>query len=199
MNEGKRPLWYLYLILKNRWFLVKALLIIMIPTIIVTYIMKKKYTVNTVIMPPEEQSSPGLSLAGLGASDFAGYFGGGMGFSLPLMTTMSDVYDEILKSRSLADHVILSTAYIDSVNLRDKYDQDEQLGLYLARKQFRRNFSSGVTPSGFLSMEFTAGDPWYAVEVSEAIITSLDSINTEIAFSRMRQSRIFLQQRADMG
>jgi tyrosine-protein kinase Etk/Wzc len=196
MTEDRRPLWYIYLLLKNRWFLVKALLIIMIPTVVVTFMLKQKYTVTSLIMPPEEQSVSGLSLGGFSATEFAGYFSGGMGFSLPLMTTMSDVYDEILKSRTLAEHVILSTAFIDSTNLRERYDQNEQVGMYWARLKFRENFKANVTPSGFIRIEYTAGDPWYAVEVSEAIITSLDSINREINTSRLHQSRLFLEHRA---
>lgn len=195
MSEGKQPLWYLYLLLKNRWFLVKALLIIMIPTVVITFMLKKKYTVVSVIMPPEDQSASGLSIAGLGLSEFAGYFSGGMGFSLPLMTTMSDVFEEILKSRSLAEHVIFSTAFIDSTDLRSVYDQDRSLGLYWARKRFMENYETSVTPSGFLKIEFTAGDPWYAVEISESIIATLDSINSEINTSRLEQTTAFLEVR----
>ena len=197
MNEGRRPLWYLYLLLKNRWFLVKALLIIMIPTVVITFMLKKKYTVVSVIMPPEDQSASGLSIAGLGLSEFAGYFSGGMGFSLPLMTTMSDVFEEILKSRTLAEHVILSTSFIDSTNLRSIYDQDEQIGLYWARMKFNDNYSTSVTPSGFLRIEFTAGNPWYAVVVSESIIATLDSINSGINLSRLEQTTDFLEIRMD--
>ncbi len=197
MSEERRPLWYLYLLLKNRWFLIKALLIIMIPTVVVTFMLKKKYTVVSVIMPPEDQSASGLSIAGLGLSEFAGYFSGGMGFSLPLMTTMSDVFEEILKSRSLAEHVILSTAFIDSTDLRNVYDQNKPVGLYWARMKFNDNYSTSVTPSGFLRIEFTAGNPWYAVEVSESIIASLDSINSEINVSRLEQTTDFLETRND--
>jgi capsule polysaccharide export protein KpsE/RkpR len=193
MSEGRQPLWYLYLLLKNRWFLLKALLIIMIPTVVITFMLKKKYTVVSIIMPPEDQSASGLSIAGLGLSEFAGYFSGGMGFSLPLMTTMSDVFEEILKSRSLAEHVILSTAFIDSTDLRSIYDQNKPIGLYWARKQFMENYATSVTPSGFLRIEYTAGDPWYAVEVSEAIIATLDSINNEINTSRLEQTTAFLE------
>lgn len=199
MKEERRPLWYLYLLLKNRWFLVKSLLIIMIPTVVVTFMLKKKYTVTTIIMPPEEQLAGGLSIAGLGVSEFAGYFSGGMGFSLPLMTTMSDVYDEILKSRSLAEHVILSTAFIDSTNLRIKYDQNEEIGLYWARLKFNKNFSANVTPSGFLRIEYTSGNPMYAVEISESIVATLDSINNEITSSRLQQTKSFLEQRNEMA
>ena len=193
MSEGKRPLWYLYLLLKNRWFLVKALLIIMIPTVVVTFVLTKKYTVISTIMPPEDQSASGLSIAGLGLSEFAGYFSGGMGFSLPLMTTMSDVFEEILKSRSLTEHVILSTAFIDSMDFRTIYDQNKPLGLYWARKKFQENYTTSITPSGFLKIEFTASNPWYAVEVSESIIATLDSINNEINISRLEQTTAFLE------
>lgn len=199
MARERQPLWYLFLLLKNRWFLVKALLIVMVPTVILTYMMTEKYTVTTVIMPPEEQTTSGLTIAGLGLAEFAGYFGGGMGFSLPLMTTLSDVYEEILNSRSLAESVILSTAYLDSTDLRETYEADRQLGLYWARKKFRDNFKVSITPTGFLKIEFTSSDPWYAVEVSEAVIVSLDSINSEITASRLEQARIFLGQRAQMA
>ncbi len=199
MNEGRRPLWYFYLLLKNRWFLVKALLIIMIPTVVITFMLKKKYTVTTVIMPPEDQSASALSIASLGVPELTGNFSGGMGFSLPLMTTMSDVYDEILKSRSLAEHVILSTAFIDSTNLRSIYDNNEQIGLYWARLKFRENYSASVTPSGFLRIEFTSGNPWYAVEISESIVATLDSINIEILSSRMHQARVYLEIRFEMA
>lgn len=147
------------------------------------------------VMPPEDQSASGLSIAGLGLSEFAGYFSGGMGFSLPLMTTMSDVFEEILKSRSLIEHVILSTAFIDSTDLRSVYDQDNDLGLYWARLKFEENYSASVTPSGFLKIQFTAGDPLYAVEVSESIIMTLDSINSEIEISRLKQTTAFLELR----
>ena len=195
MTEGKRPLWYLYILLKNRWFLVKALLIIMIPTVVITFTLKKKFTVVSVIMPPEDQSASGLSIAGLGLSEFAGYFSGGMGFSLPLMTTMSDVFEEILKSRSLVEHVILSTAFLDSTDLRSIYDQNKPLGLYWARMKFTENYSTSVTPSGFLRIEYTAGDPLYAVEISESIIATLDSINSEINLSRLVNTTAFLEVR----
>ncbi len=199
MSSRRQPLWYLFLLLKNRWFLVKALLVVMIPTVVITFLMTKKYTVTSLIMPPEEQSASGLTIAGLGLAEFAGYFGGGMGFSLPLMTTLSDVYEEILNSRSLAESVILATSFIDSTDLRHIYDSDPQQGLYWARKKFSDSYDVSVSPTGFLKIEFTFSDPEYAVEVSEAIITALDSINRQITSSRLGQARMFLEQRAMMA
>ncbi|MBN2587805.1 MAG: hypothetical protein JXA64_03450 [Candidatus Fermentibacteraceae bacterium] len=199
MSAGKQPLWYLFLLLKNRWFLVKALLVVMIPTVVITFLMTKKYTVTSLIMPPEEQSASGLTIAGLGLAEFAGYFGGGMGFSLPLMTTLSDVYEEILNSRSLEESVIFATSFLDSTDLRRMYESDPQQGLYWARKKFRDGYEVSISPTGFLKIEFTFSDPEYAVEVSEAIIAALDSINREITSSRLEQARMFLEQRAMMA
>jgi len=196
MKPSKTPSWYLFVLLRNRWFLVKALLIIMVPTVVVTFLLSKKYTVTAVIMPPETQTSYGMSLAGLGLSEFAGFFSGGMGFSLPLMTTMSDVYEQILESRTLIESVILSTGYLDEAKVRDKYEESEQLGLYWARRKFTTNYSVSVTPSGFLEIQFTSGDPLYSVEVSERVIMVLDSINTSISISRAMQAREFLEVRS---
>lgn len=199
MKPARRPSWYLFLLLKNRWFLVKALMIVMIPTVVVTYLLEKKYTVTTLIMPPEVQSSSGLSIAGLGLSEFAGFFSGGMGFSLPLMTTLSDVYLEMLSSRTLTEHVILSTGYIHYSDLEDKFAQDRQLGMYWARRKFNRNYSVSLTPSGFLQIKVTTDDPLYSVEISETVVATLDSINACINISRAAQAREFLELRSVMA
>ncbi len=185
----RTPSWYLYVVLKNRWFLLKALALVMVPAVIVTYLLPEQYTVKTVVMPPETPVETPISIGGLGISDFMGYFGGGMGFSLPLMTTMSDVYVEILQSRTLADRVILGTAYVDSMDLRGKYDRDPWLGMYWARRMFRNNYSASVTPSGFIEIRVTTGDPLYSVQVSERVVFVLDSLNTWITTTRATRAR----------
>ncbi len=195
MRPSKRPSWILYVLLRHRWFIVVSLLVVMVPTIVVTYLLEEKFTVTTTIMPPETQTSPGLSLGGLGLSEFAGFFSGGMGFSLPLMTTMSDVYEEILNSRTLVESVILSTGYLQEVEEYERYMQNPQLGLYWARKKFRENYEARVTPSGFIEIAVTTGDPWYSVEVSERVVEVLDSINTSVNVSRARETREFLEMR----
>jgi uncharacterized protein involved in exopolysaccharide biosynthesis len=197
MQPQRRPSWYLYVLLANRWFIVKVVLLVMIPTVIISYLLPKKYTVETIIMPPEERTTTGLTLGGMGAAEFAGFFSGGMGFSLPLMTTMSDVYREVLNSRSLIERVIMETSYLDSMDLREKYEADEQLGLYWARKFFRSNYSAEVTPAGFLQIHMTTGDPNYSVRISEQVVAVLDSIMTDVWTSRARQNREQLELRLE--
>ncbi len=189
MTASERtPSWYLYVILRNRWFLIKALAVVMVPAVVVSFLLPRRYTVETVIMPPETPVEPSLSFGGIGISDFMGYFGGGMGFSLPLMTTMSDVYVEILNSRTLIDRVVLGTAYLDSMDLRRKYERDPWLAMYWARRMFRDGYSASVTPSGFIEVQVTTGDPFYSVQVSERVVFVLDSLNTWIASSRAERA-----------
>lgn len=193
----RTPSWYLFVILRNRWFLLKALLAVMVPTVVVSFLLPRQYTVKTVIMPPETPVEPSLSFGGMGLTDFMGYFGGGMGFSLPLMTTMSDVYVEILNSRTLIDRVILQTAWIDSMDLRDKYDRDPWVGMYWARRMFRNNYRASVTPSGFIEVQVSTGDPFYSVQVSERVVAVLDSLNFWITTSRATMARELVEMRLE--
>jgi len=179
----------IYILLKNRRFIIKVLTIVMFLTVGGSYLLPNKYTVTTVILPPEEQASPALSLGGLSLGEFAGFFSGGMGYSLPLMTTLADVYSDILNSRTLVDQVILSTSYIDSAGFTERYEEQPEVAMYLARKQFRRNYSATVTSSGFIKINVTTGNPMYSVEVSEGVVSLLDSINTSITMARYKTSR----------
>jgi len=178
-----------YILLKNRKFIATVLAIVMGITIAITYIIPKGYTVTTVILPPEEQSTPGLSMGGLSLGEFAGFFSGGMGYTLPLMTTLADVYSEILNSRTLIDQVILTTGYIDSLNLAERYQENPDLAMFLARKSFNKNYSASVTSSGFIEINVTSGKPLYSVELSEQIVFLLDSINTSVTLARFSESR----------
>lgn len=56
----------MYLVLKNRRFLIRTILFVMLPTIGITYILPRKYTVTTVILPPEEQNLGGMTMGEIG-------------------------------------------------------------------------------------------------------------------------------------
>lgn len=188
-NMNTSHMSFLYALLKNRVFLFKVLLVVMAVTVGVTFLLTKKYTVTTVILPPEEPASPGLSMGGMSIGDFAGFFSGGMGYSLPLMTTLSDVYVEILNSRTLIDNVIQSTGYADSCGANRHYSGNPEIALFQARKSFAKDYSAQVTSSGFIEIKMTTKDPLYSVLISERIVFLLDSINTSVTLARFQESR----------
>lgn len=189
----KVPAKLMYLLLKNRHFVIRVMLFVMIPAIVGSYFLPKKYTVTTVILPPENQSSGGLSLGGLSLTEIAGVFSGGMGYSLPLMTTLGDVYVTILNSRSLLDHVILKTGYMDTFRLPSNHRRQPQTALYFARRHFRKNYSASATSAGFIEIEVTTGSPQYSIQVSEEVVAALDSINLWVVSSRNTEDRLLLE------
>lgn len=184
---------FLFLLLKNRVFIVKVVALVMIITIPVTFLLPKKYTVETVILPPEDQPAGASAFGGMSMGDFAGFFGGGIGYSLPLMTTLSDVYVEILNSRTLIDQVILGTAYIDSLKFTGRYEREPEVAMFLARKEFNKNYSASVTSSGLIALRVTSGDPMYSVELSNRVVFLLDSINTSVTLARYGESREIIE------
>ncbi len=180
---------FLYVLLKNRKFVIRTLFIIMVITVGITYLLPKSYTVKTVILPPEEPASPGLSIGGLSLGEFAGFFSGGMGYSLPLMTTLSDVYVEILNSRTLIDNVIMSTGYADSTGINDSYGEHPEVAMYRARMEFNKNYTARVGSAGMIDIEVTTKNPFYSIEIAERVVFLLDSINTDITRSRFEENR----------
>ncbi len=180
---------FLFVLLKNRKFVLVTLLIVMLITIGITYLLPKSYTVKTVILPPEEPASPGLSIGGLSLGEFAGFFSGGMGYSLPLMTTLSDVYVEILNSRTLIDNVIISTGYADSTGINETYGDAPEVAMYRARLEFSKNYTARVGSAGMINIEVTTKNPFYSIEVAERVVFLLDSINTNITRARFEESR----------
>ncbi len=182
----------MYTLLKNRRFILKVILLVMAPTVLLTYLLPKKYTVTTVILPPEEQTTVGLD--GFSLGELAGFFSGGMGYALPLMTTLGDVYVTILNSRSLIDHVMLKTGYLSTVeNLDERYEREPYTALYLARKHFRRNYKATSTSSGFIQIEVTTGSPEFSIRVSEEAVAALDSVNIWVLSQRHAEDNALLE------
>ncbi len=183
----------MYLLLKNRVFFLKTILFVMVPTIGITYLLPREYTVTTVILPPEEQNLSGMTMGGFSVGELAGFFSGGMGYSLPLMTTLGDVYVTILNSRSLIDHVMIKTGYLATQHLDDRYEREPHTALYLARKQFRKRYSATTTSSGFIQLEITTSSPEFSILVAEEVIASLDSINMWVLSQRQIEDQFLLE------
>lgn len=187
------PARMMYLLLKNRVFFLKTILFVMVPTIGITYLLPREYTVTTVILPPEEQNLSGMTMGGFSVGELAGFFSGGMGYSLPLMTTLGDVYVTILNSRSLIDHVMIKTGYLATQHLDDRYEREPHTALYLARKQFRKRYSATTTSSGFIQLEITTSSPEFSILVAEEVIASLDSINMWVLSQRQIEDQFLIE------
>jgi hypothetical protein len=60
---------------------------------------------------------------------------------------------------------------------------------------FRNNYRATVTPSGFIEVQVSTGDPFYSVQVSERVVAVLDSLNSWITTSRATMARELVEMR----
>lgn len=141
------------------------------------------------ILPPEEKSDVGLSglLGGADASSLLGL--GGMGGN-------SQLYAEILKSRSAAEYVI------EKCDLIEFYDEDN---IYRVVGALSKNLDVQVTKEGIILLAVDLSTPMFsrfsdvkdsvnnlAAKVSNTFAEALDKINREKLNTKAKQTREYV-------
>jgi tyrosine-protein kinase Etk/Wzc len=130
----------------------------------------KWYQSETTIFPPEKEDM-GFGFGGVG--ELAGaLLGSGGGYDLPMFATASDLYVTILKSRTMAIHII------DKFKLKILY---KSKSLETTIRILKRHTEIESNKDGTITIRFIAKkDPVLAAEVVKSYVTELDSINQQI-------------------
>jgi tyrosine-protein kinase Etk/Wzc len=183
LDKGFFWLFMAYIFKWRRLLLVNTILAGML-TMIVMLFMPNWYTATTTILPPEKDSGFGLG-GGLMSSGLGALLGGG-GMALPGLSTPSDLYASILKSR------IVSMAVIERNNLKKVYGAklDE-----LAIRELQGRTSALVKPDGIISIEYEDTDPVRAAAVTNSFAEELNRVNQENINSKAHAMREFIEQR----
>lgn len=141
------------------------------------------YTARAVILPPHEDYS-GLNSMALGAlAELSAGGGGGFGAALGL-TSPSDIYVGILKSRSVSD------ALIQRFDLKKRYGVDS---LVAAREALAKQVSIGSDADGLISVVFEDDEAGRAAAVANAYVEELDRLTRHIAITEAGQRRLFVE------
>jgi len=168
---------------RRRGLIVGLVLFVTLAAVVVSYLLPKYYQAEALLLPPKDVSLP---VAGLGAiSEVVSVT---KGLNLPVLVTTSDVYRRMLMSRRVADYVI------DRFELVNRYSARNQDEAYLALMEFAE-FS--VTEEGLLMITVEDRDPQVAADMVNSFVDQLDVVNREIATSRARQNRVFIESRLD--
>jgi tyrosine-protein kinase Etk/Wzc len=182
-NKG---LFWLFMsfILKWRRLLIVNTLIAAILTMVVTLFMPKWYTAKTTILPPEKDNGLGLGASML-PSGIGALLGGG-GMSLPGLSTPSDLYASILKSR------LVCMAVIEKYDLKKVFDTklDE-----LAVLELQGRTSVLVEPDGIINIQYEDTDPERAAAITNSFAEELNRVNQENINSKAHALREFIEQR----
>jgi uncharacterized protein involved in exopolysaccharide biosynthesis len=147
--------------------------------------MSNWYTATVTILPPSEDSSA-LGLLGGMLPSGLGSLLGGSGMSLPGMSTPSDLYAAILKSRVVSDEVIrrhdLKQVY------GERYDERTVMQLW-------DQTSVVVEPEGIITLSYEDKDPERAAAVANTFMDVLNKVNTENIITKARYTREFIENR----
>lgn len=161
-------------------------LVVTVVAVIISLFLPKWYKAEAIIMPPVREGGFGF---GLGmAGDLAGMMmGGGGDFDLPMFATPSDIYEMILKSKSVADSLI------NKYNLMELYDVPN---IELTREELSSHTSIEVGKEGAIFLEFEAKeDPEFAAEVVWSYIKLLDQASRRTKVTYATNTRKFIEQR----
>ncbi len=175
----------IYTIIRWRKFIIINFLIVSVVAVIISLFLSKWYQAETIIMPPEKEGLPfGYGTAG----EVAGMLlGGGGGFELPMFATASDIYDTILKSKSVMVNII------DKYDLKTVYKSRTLEDAILALTSHTQ-IEIGKEGSIFIRFE-AEEDPTLAANVANQYVEELDKVNKRIKISKASLTREFVEQR----
>jgi uncharacterized protein involved in exopolysaccharide biosynthesis len=148
--------------------------------VLISLVLKPTFTALAVIMPPQQQQSSASALMGQLGSLLGAGAGGGLGLKNP-----ADMYVGILKSRTIADHVITKFNLISVYKTKRMQD---------ARLVLSNHVEFEVGKDGLIHITVRDGDPNRASDLANAFIDQLYAMNSTLAISEAAQRRVFFDQ-----
>lgn len=160
--------------------------------LILLFIYPRTYQATVSILPPEQENSLGGIGALLGSGDFSNLLGGGMS------SASSQLFVEILKSRTSALYVVKKNNLVEYFNADDNIEAAEKLQKSLntdITKEGIVNLNVDVK-SAFIPSIFSNSDELKKLSavLSNSFIEALDSINREKLSSKARNARIYIEE-----
>ena len=160
--------------------------------LILFFMYPRTYQATVSILPPEQENSLGGFGALLGSGDFSNLIGGGMS------SASSQLYVEILKSRTAALYVVKKNNLVEFFNADDNIEAAEKLQKSLntdITKEGIVNLNVDVK-SAFIPLIFSDSDELKKLSaiLSNSFIEALDSINREKLSSKARNARIYIEE-----
>jgi uncharacterized protein involved in exopolysaccharide biosynthesis len=183
------------LLWEQRGFLYRAALVGVVLSALTAFLLPPEYESTAQLMPPEQKSSAAasiISLINLSQGPAAGGAGGGAnlgGIAGELLggKNMGELFVAVMKSATLENRII------DQFNLRAVYHKR----LYeQARKRLEDNTEiSQDRKSGVITFKVTDHDPKRAMEISQAYISGLNHLMSQLDNSSAHRQRVFLDGR----
>jgi capsule polysaccharide export protein KpsE/RkpR len=175
-----------WLLWERRRFLGRALACGLAASVLLAFVIPKRYDSTTRLMPPDSQSGSGLAML----AAMAGKSGMGMGSiagDLLGMRNSGALFVDILRSRTVEDRI--ATRFDLRKVYGDRYwvDARKRLDGYTDIAQDRK--------SEVITIRVTDRDPRRAAQIAAAYVDELDHLVAEVSTSSARRERIFIEDR----
>jgi capsule polysaccharide export protein KpsE/RkpR len=178
----------LWLLWNERGFLFRAVCIGIVLAVVIAFLLPKRYTSTTRLMPPDHGTGTGMemlaALAGKGGPSL-----GALGGQLLGMKTTGDLFVGILQSRTVKDDLI------SKFDLKKVYGTNriENAREILARQtDISQDRKSGIT-----TIEVSDRSPQRAADLAQQYVVELNHVVTGLNTSSAHKERVFLQERLD--
>ncbi len=150
--------------------------------LLVSFVIPKKYTATTRILPPQQTQSSSLAMLAQ-LSPLAVGLGKDLGLKNP-----SDLYVTMLKSRTIEDNLI------NQFDLRRIYDYKTYFD---TREKLESRSSISATKDGTIGISVEDRDPKRAADIANAYVDNLYKLSQTLAVTEASQRRLFFQQQLE--
>ena len=183
-DQSQNNLWlFLEVLAKRRGLIFGLVIAATLIAVVISLLLPKWYKADALILPPKNMNLPVGEMARISEAVSVT-----SGLDLPVLVTPSDVYVQILRSRSITSRIIAQ------YELQTRYETDnfdETYEALMANTNFR------VTNEGMLSIEVEDKDPNTAADIANSFCTELDNVNQEIVNERIKQTFDFVKARLE--
>ncbi len=154
--------------------------VVALAAVVVALVLPAWYLAESTVLPPTEGNDSFGIMAGLIQSAALSRIG------LATSSTASDVYEEILKSRTLQEDLV-HEFHLDSLYRRKGMDR--------TLKELEKHVSVSTGVSGLLIVRVEDRDPGRAAAMANRLVDELDRFNRETLNTRAKRTREFLATR----
>src|SRR6267378_3157014 len=172
----------------HRGLLLRTFLLALVASTVIAFLIPARYDATTQLMPPDNQSGPGMALLSA-VTGRAGGAGGLEGVAGDLLGVKHSgaLFVGVIQSRTVRDRLIEEFGLKRVYHASESEDARQALANHTGISEDRK--------SGIIAITVDDNDPRRAAALAQAYVTELERLVAQVSTSSARRERIFLEVR----
>ena len=177
---------YFDVIFKRRKMIIRNSLLAGLMMLVLSLLLPKTYTATTTLLPPDEGDQNGLRSLLLNSPVSM--------FDVPgIPASSSDIFVEILKSRTVAE-AVLSKKYKGEDTEQNLYEIWDIANQTDAMNVLHEKSTIFANEQGIINISVEVQNAELSAQIANSFVEALDEVNREKSFSRAKNSRIYIEE-----